>query len=300
MRRLAPLCLALAVALLGCSSGSGPEERGGGPAGTTDPSGTAAERHVSYTQRLPIARYSYTADEDAAIENAQHILTQRCMRTFGIDYAPPGREPTAPAPADRRYGLSSASEAERLGYHPDSGPLPTGPDLPEDALKVFYGNRGAEIGSGGKIMYEGKEIPENGCFGQAMDTLADEYDDPAGAAVARHISTSSYDESRSDPAVTAAFRKWSACMRNAGFEYDSPMDPLNSPAFQGEEISAEEKQTAVTDVECKEKTGLLDIWFKAETEIQNAGIKKDSKALEKLRTAHREKVDAARRIIEEG
>lgn len=299
MRRLAPLCLALATALLGCSSGSGPE-RGGGPAGDTDPPGTATETRFSYTQELPIARYSYTADEDAAIEGAQHILTQRCLRTFGIEYEPPQQDPEAPAPADRRYGLSSASEAQRLGYHPDSGPLPTGPDLPEDALTVFYGNRGADPGSGEKIMYEGKEVPENGCFGQAMDTLSDEYDDPAGAAAARHISTSSYSESLTDPTVKEAFRKWSACMRNAGFTYDSPMDPLNSPAFQGEKVSAEEKETAVTDVGCKEETGLLDIWFRAETEIQNAGIKENSKALDKLRTAHREKVDAARRIIEEG
>ncbi|MER5937895.1 hypothetical protein ABT121_11290 [Streptomyces sp. NPDC001928] len=303
MRRLAPACLALAAALLGCSSGSGPGE-GGGPAGAAEnpaaSSGTAAEPQVNYVDRLPIARYSYTDTETAAIESAQQVLTQRCLRTFGISYEPSKPDTETSPPADRRYGLASASEAARLGYHADLGPLPPGPDLPKDALQVFYGNRGAAQGSSERITYKGKEVPSNGCFGQSVAQLSKEYADPAGAEIARRISIQSYEDSLADPSVNEGFRKWSACMRSSGFRYPSPLDPLNNKAFQGEEISAKEKETAVADVRCKEETGLLDIWLKAESGIQQADIDKNGAALKKLRTAHREKVEAARRIVAKG
>ncbi|MFJ9818412.1 hypothetical protein ACIRU3_24735 [Streptomyces sp. NPDC101151] len=304
MRRLAPVCLALAAALLGCSSGNG-TGGGGGPAGAAEQpasGGPAAERQITYTTRLPIARYSYTAAEDTAIESAQQVLTRRCMRTYGIAYEPAKPAPRAAKPADRRYGLSSASEAARFGYHPnsDAGPPPPQPDLPTDALPVFYGKRGSVTGARDKVMYKGKEVPADGCFGQSVRKLSKGYDDPAGAAVASRIATGSYEKSLTDPKVKDGFRKWSACMRNSGFQYKSPMEPLNNPAFQGATVSGKEKKTATADVRCKGKTELLGIWFTAESSIQQADIKKDAEALEKLRTAHRKKAEAARRIVAEG
>ncbi|MER6290812.1 hypothetical protein [Streptomyces sviceus] len=303
MRRLALTCLALAAALLGCSSGSGPGT-GGAPAGlapTPVPSGSAAAKpQVTFVDRLPIARYSYTADDAAVIESAQQVLTKRCLRTYGITYEPPKRKAETSPSADRRYGLSSASEAARLGYHPDIGPLPAGPDLPEDALRVFYGNRGAEPGSAEKVVYKGREVPRNGCFGQSVAQLAKKYDAPDAAEIARTISTQSYEDSLTDPQVTEAFRNWSACMRSSGFRYASPLEPANNKEFQREVISAKEKETARADVRCKEKTGLLDIWFKAESALQKAEIDKNSETLRKLVTAHRKKTEAARRIVVEG
>lgn len=304
MRRLAPACLALAAALLGCSSGSG-AGGGGGRAGAADtpaPSGRpAAERQVTYTDRLPIARYSYTHAESALIDSAQQVLTQRCMRTFGIDYEPPKPAGEPPRPADRRYGLSSESEAESFGYRPGPEATPSErPSLPTEALPVFYGKRGAVPDGGEKATYKGKEIPAEGCFGQSVVELSEKYDDPDAAAVASGVATESYEESLTDPSVKEAFRKWSACMRNSEFRYETPMSPLNSSAFQGRTVTAKEKKTAVADVRCKERTGLLDIWFEAESRIQKAGIEKNTVALEKLRTAHQEKTDAARRIVAAG
>ncbi|MEU0071592.1 hypothetical protein ABZ027_18895 [Streptomyces sp. NPDC006332] len=304
MRRLAPVCLALAAALLGCSSGSGSDE-GGRPAGaakTPTTSGSSTERLVTYSNRLPMARYSYTVAENTAIESAQHVLTRRCLKTYGIAYEPPKQPSDTTRPADRRYGLSSASEAARFGYHPnrDAAQLPEGPRLSKDDLTVFYGNRGAPQGSGEKLTYKGKDVPDDGCFGQSVSKLSEEYDDPAGAAVASRIANGSYQDSLSDPAVKEGFRKWSACMRSSGFRYASPMEPLNNSAFQGDTISEKEKETASADVRCKEKTDLLDIWFKAESEIQKTDIEKNTAALRKLLTAHHKKAQAASRIVAKG
>ncbi|MGW5640862.1 hypothetical protein, partial [Streptomyces sp. NPDC003832] len=269
-------------------------------ASDTAPGGGAPRPQVMYVDRLPIARYSYTDAEAATIEAAEQILTRRCLATFGIVYEPAAPEPESAPPADRRYGLSSASEAARLGYHPDPGPPPAGPDLPEDALRVFYGNRGGDPGSGGKVEYKGKEVPAEGCFGQSVAHLAKKYDAPREAETARRISTESYEDALTEPAVREGFRTWSSCMRSSGFPYASPLDPLNDRAFQGEEISAEEKETAVADVRCKEETGLLDTWFGAESALQRADIDKNAEALKELRAAHHRKVEAARRIIAEG
>jgi hypothetical protein len=303
MRRLAPVCLALAAALLGCSSGSGSGE-GGGPVGSAKSpalsGGSTAEPRVEYTSRLPIARYSYTDAESALIDSAKHLLTARCLRTFGIDYTPPEPEPVTDRPADRRYGLSSESEAAALGYHPDLGPPQPGPDLPDDALRVFYGNRGADPNSGEKVVYKGKEVPPNGCFGQSVAELSQKYDDPAAAETARRIAVRSYDDSLTAPTVKEGFRKWSACMRTSGFRYSTPIDALNDPAFRTETASKKEKQTALADVRCKKETGLLDIWFTAESALQRAEMRKNAESLEKLRAAHGRKVEAARRIVREG
>ncbi|MEV2197364.1 hypothetical protein AB0I02_41275 [Streptomyces phaeochromogenes] len=304
MRRLAPVCLALAAALLGCSSGSGSDE-GGSPARapekSTAPNSSVAERQVGYTDRLPIARYSYTEAENIAIESAQHVLTRHCLRTYGITYEPAKPDPDAPEPADRRYGLSSAGEAARFGYHPNSDAmLNERIPLPEDALPVFYGNRGTAPDGGEKLTYKGKEVPTDGCFGQSVKRLSKEYDEPDESAVASRIATESYAKSMTASPVKEGFRKWSACMRNSGFRYTSPVDPLNTPAFRGKTVSVKEKKTAVADVRCKEQTGLLAIWFKAESRIQKAEIERNAEALESLSTAHHKKAEAARRIVAEG
>ncbi len=294
MRRLAPVCLVLAAALLGCSSGSGSGEGGGQGGAATNPpapSGSAApEQQVSYMDRLPIARYSYTDTETATIESAEQILTQRCLHSFGIDYEPPQQDTRSPAPADRRYGLASADEAARLGYHPDLGPLPEAPGLTLSLIHDVYKRQ---------IVYKGKEVPARGCLGQSVAKLA-KYDHPQAAQIARRISTQSYEDALTEPSVQKGFGAWSACMEEAGFRYASPLQPLNDKAFKGEDVSAKEKQTAAADVGCKEETGLLDIWFKAESALQQADIDKNTAVLKELRTAHRQRVEAARRVVAAG
>ncbi|WAZ26582.1 hypothetical protein STRCI_008176 [Streptomyces cinnabarinus] len=249
--------------------------------------------------RLPIARYSYTDTETATIESAEQILTQRCLHSFGIDYEPPQQDTRSPAPADRRYGLASADEAARLGYHPDLGPLPEAPGLTDEELRVFYGSRQADPAGGERIVYKGKEVPARGCLGQSVAKLA-KYDHPQAAQIARRISTQSYEDALTEPSVQKGFGAWSACMEEAGFRYASPLQPLNDKAFKGEDVSAKEKQTAAADVGCKEETGLLDIWFKAESALQQADIDKNTAVLKELRTAHRQRVEAARRVVAAG
>jgi hypothetical protein len=293
------ILVALTAALLaGCSSGSG---RGGGPQSRApDDVSRAPAATESLSSRLPMARYAYTPAEEALIQAAQERLAQECMGGFGLSYDPPPAAPVS-ASADRRYGLSSAQEASAHGYGPPPQPHPdTGPGAAGEALRVLYGERDAPPASR-RPEFAGKAIPEGGCYGSSVRKLADRHDRPEAARTATRISVESHGAALEEPEVRASVRKWSSCMKEKGYSYATPMEPPEDRRFgreAGTEPSATERRTAVADVRCKEKTGLLTVWFTAESRIQLRAVERNAGLLQELRTAHRDKVEAARRIVD--
>ncbi|MGW1776818.1 hypothetical protein [Streptomyces sp. NPDC002104] len=307
MRRLATSTAVLAVfALAGCTASESPQRTAGAPSanGTARPSvsasaSAAAAAARTYTFRLPIGAYSFTAEEYSTIEAAEQVLAKRCMSRYSLAYEPPAPE-RAPVSADRRYGLSDASEALSFGYRMPPAPAETkGKQLGKDEIFVLYGRRGSE-GKLGPLEYRGTPVPEDGCLGQSIQDFRKGYEDPESVNVARGISMQSYTDSLALPEVQALFRTWSACMKEKGYTYASPMDPLGVKDFQDGPVRPEEKATAQADMACKQKTNLLDSWFTAESGIQTALIAKDTGALGKLRELHQKKLAAARSLVAEG
>ncbi|MGW0336666.1 hypothetical protein ACWD0J_33310 [Streptomyces sp. NPDC003011] len=300
MRRLAIPVLSLAL-LAGCSAqtpSSAPSSAtpsAGAPEPSASPSAPAKK---GYTFRLPIAAYSYSDADYEVIQSAERVLTRDCMKDFGLSYTP-AKTPAPAAGPDRRYGLSDLATAGRYGYRLPPEPAAPQPQLSKDETTVLYGKR--SLGDSGqqdaKLTFRGREIPAEGCLGKAILDFRKPYEYPAGSRTASRIATASYEDSLKDPAVRAVFGKWSSCMRRKGYDYASPMDALETPAFREGKVSAEEKETAVADVSCKQNTGLLDTWFDAEAAIQKDMIAKDPEPLRKLDEMHREKVRAAREIL---
>ncbi|MCT9083337.1 hypothetical protein [Streptomyces fulvoviolaceus] len=242
--------------------------------------------------------YSYSDADYEVIRSAEQILTRDCMKDFGLTYRPT-KNPTPTAAQDRRYGITDMDGAARYGYR-----MPPQQDTPEakltkDQIKVLYGKRslGADSTKNLKLEYQGKKIPDDGCLGSAILGFRKPYEDKAGAEVASRISTASYESSQKVPEVRSVFEKWSSCMKQKRYDYASPMDALETPSFLQGKVSANEKKTAVADVSCKERTGLLEVWFDAESAIQREMIKTDAKALKKLGELHRKKLSAARKIL---
>ncbi|GGW98754.1 hypothetical protein GCM10010353_12900 [Streptomyces chryseus] len=296
MRRLVTPALAL-FALVGCTA-QGPqrdaEER---PEASRSKESAASER--DYTSRLPIAAYSYTNAEYASIEAAENVLANTCMARYSLTYKPP-KPPTAPPGADRRYGLSEESSAARYGYHLDSSAAPPQRiQLSKDERTVLFGKQAGD-GKSGPLEYRGTKIPDVGCIGQAKNNLGKDYSYPEGAETASRISALSYQKSMLVPEVQTVFKKWSACMKKSGYDYGSPRDPFSVENFSEGPLTAQEKDTAKADVACKRSTGLLDVWFTAESGIQKTMIAEDAAALRKLRDLHQKKVAAARKILAEG
>lgn len=301
MRRLAIPALSLLL-LVGCASHepsaqSSPTPPSGAPEATPSPSSPARS---GYTFRLPIAVYSYSDADYEVIRSAEQILARDCMKDFGLTYRPT-RNPTPASAEDRRYGITDPDSAARYGYRmPPQQAVPEA-KLTEDQIKVLYGKPSsqaeAESTKSTGLRYRGKAIPDQGCLGAAILGFRKPYEDETGAEAASRISTESFENSQKVPEVRAVFGKWSSCMKQGGYDYTSPMEALATPAFLKGTPSAKEKKTAVADVSCKERTGLLDIWFDAESSIQKEMIKAHTKALNKLGELHRKKLSAARKIL---
>ncbi|MFF4844009.1 hypothetical protein [Streptomyces collinus] len=292
-RPAAPAALLALLALLaGCAS-PGPSSPGPpspGPAGTRAaaaapaPSGPGGS---DYTYRLPLAAYSYSDAEYAVIASAQRILARDCMKGFGLSYRPV-RKSASGAISDRRYGISGMAVTARYGYHLPPQPRDPAPELDAEQRDVLYGKKSA---------FHGKAVPDAGCLGSAVRKLAEPYAYPAGVTAASTISAEGFRASMRDRGVRALFARWSACMKEKGYRYASPLAPFRDPAFTEGRVTARERRTATADMACKERTGLLESWLKAEAGIQRGMIRKRITVLRRLRDLHRHKVSAARRIV---
>lgn len=104
-------------------------------AGTAQPpGGQPSPSAPGYTFRLPMAAYSYTADEYATIEAAEQVLAKRCMAGYSLGYRPPERTAVAPG-VDRRYGLSEQDAALAPGYRlPPSQPPAQDEELSKEQI----------------------------------------------------------------------------------------------------------------------------------------------------------------------
>ncbi|MFF7973632.1 hypothetical protein [Streptomyces sp. NPDC007905] len=292
--RLAPAAVCLAL-LAGCAS---PEPTAQGPHTTraaAGPSPTGPGRS-DYTYRLPLAVYSYSDAEYEVIESAQQILARDCMKGFGLSYRP-AKKSAPGATSDRRYGISDMADAARYGYHLPPQPRDPEPKLGADQRRVLYGNRDGSAGKRGKLEFRGKAVPNTGCLGSAVRQLARPHEYPAGVTAASNISSGGFSDSMRDSGVEALFAHWSACMKENGYDYASPLEPFRNPAFTDGRVTAEEKATAAADMACKRRTNHLESWLKAETGIQRRMIRNRIAVLRRLKTLHAQKVSAARKII---
>lgn len=119
----------------------------------------------------------------------------------------------------------------------------------------------------------------SGCLAAAQRKLMGK--EALDSPVAREISSRSFVESMKDSGVKAVVAKWSACMAKKGYSFAGPLQALTAADLKPPKPSAAELRTAAADYACKESTGLVSTWQKAESEIQDREIAKHRPALEK-------------------
>lgn len=245
-----------------------------------------------FTFRLPIAAYSYTEQESSDISAAEDVLTERCMKRLGLPYVAVQAPETSRA-SDRRYGLSSAEDAARYGYHlPPEAPFNPNKGLSATTLLALYGRSAVAEEKADPAL----DIPPRGCRGEAADSLEEGHQYRAGAEAASAIASRSYQESVEEPRVREAVRRWSACMADRGYTYADPMAALGDERFLDKGVSKREVETARADMECKTNVRLLQTWFSAETAVQKGMIAGKSAELEKLKEVHASKAAEAREV----
>jgi hypothetical protein len=225
------------------------------------------------TLKLPLDTYLSTPKEVAQAGKAHRELIRRCMHRFGTPITIP-EPPTGPGPKtrnERRYGLTDPVAAAEVGYgfahlKPATRPsgTPVGPTLTDKSRAVLTGE-GPNLPTG---------LPEGGCSAEAgrrLTPVDPTTKKPLDEDLPQRLSLDSFQRSREDPRVRAAFADWSGCMREKGHQYQQPFDPLADPAFRPAG-STKERITARDDVACKASTNLVGRWYAVECAYQSVLI----------------------------
>jgi len=305
---LALLLFAILQGACGAAEEAGPDPNhlnvDGPPAITTMP------EMVSVTGKsLPLEAFQIGPQALSTISLARQLLIADCMKRFGYTYEIQPSGP--PAQADRlsrRYGITDAASAARWGYGGPPGQAPTSKPRrsadPNQAL-VLTGWPNGRIQPGGTPPagqnVGGLEVPQGGCSGEAGRKLTGDDagqigDDP----LVRDIDASAYSKAESDPRVLDMQAKWSACMREKGYDYPHSLAVVDAITRTGGDAPAAEIQTALADVECKGRTNYIGIWFTVESAYQNALIEKNFQALTTIKARADRQISMATSVVAAG
>ncbi|GLW05201.1 hypothetical protein Misp01_03310 [Microtetraspora sp. NBRC 13810] len=107
------------------------------------------------------------------------------------------------------------------------------------------------------------------------------------------------EESAAHPDVLRARDAWRACMLASGFDYADPRAAVSDRrwALDAPTVTPGERATAVADVRCKHRSGLVAAWLAAESALQSAVIARDPDRFARLLTYRRDQLTRARRIL---
>ncbi|MFF7867961.1 hypothetical protein ACFZCT_16100 [Streptomyces qaidamensis] len=267
---------------------------------------------------LPLEAYMASYEDQVTIEQAADDLQQSCMKDYGIDLTLP-QAGANPPPSDndanieRRYGISDRAEAEKYGYelppalreHTEqtmrdlSGvevEVLTGHTKPEAPTAAEAGQPIAGPAQGVKparAEYNGKALKQGGCIGWSKDRLGVKEADPV---VVAQLAGDSLTQSMKDDKVIKATAAWSSCMAGKGHAgLADPYKAMDQGVTTDGEPTKESIALAVDDIDCKEQTDLVKIWFGVESAIQNRQIADHQSQLTAIKEQHDTEVAAARK-----
>ncbi len=234
---------------------------------------SSADSDDPTTWQLPIEAYlPDTSRAGSLVASARDARIDECMADAGL----PEWEPAPDLPSlennsftGTRYGRSDIEQARKSGYHPD----------PE---KVAAYNKALREDHS---METDREVLKK-CAFKVDGRPSEEMDAARQPSMAEEIAYYSYRDSMNDSRVLRAFKRWSECMKTKGYNYEAPMDANDDPQWAANGgFTQKEIDTAVADVECRDKYHVERVWFDSEAEIQNSMIGKNLKVLQQERVA---------------
>ncbi|MGX1562814.1 hypothetical protein, partial [Streptomyces sp. NPDC055509] len=287
-RAAGPLVAVVAGALLalaGCSPFGGTGES---PAGGAGPSRSGTPAWPATTPRsglakglvLPLEAYMEPYADTVAIQQAVDRLATQCMKRYGYVYTAPARGTTPPPSSDdsnmpRRYGITDRDLAARYGYFLGDGGRtpPPAPRLTAAETAVLTGRLAVTPGAKkAPAVIDGRRIPENGCLGESLRRIGPRIDE----SPASRLDYESLRRSQSDPRVLAVIGAWSRCMKAKGYTVASPLDAANlTPDTRHGQADQADITTALTDIDCKRRTGLVKTWYTVESAVQRRQIEQN-------------------------
>ena len=285
------LALACAAALAGCTS----HATGGSDAPLAPPSiGALPTASAGASLGLPIRAYAGSNEEIVTLSKAEGLLTQDCMRRLGFGAWQPPAAPQLDDPTSTglKIGITDPQRAAQYGYHDPKTLGVHRSDAPATAQQ--RAELAALSGLNVSANLPGKQVPEGGCTGEADRKIKD--GEPAHDVNLYGALTDQADQATAaDSRVTAALAAWSACMRTAGQNYQTPWD-ASGQTWAAAPTQAE-LALATTDVDCKRKTNLAAVWLAVLTGYQNEVIEHNKAGLDAIRAAIDFELNRAKSVL---
>ncbi|MGP3934337.1 hypothetical protein [Nonomuraea sp. KM88] len=240
---------------------------------------------------LPFDAYRLNDEDLVTVTAARTRLRRECMAKKGFVWT--GKQSAADAHPlltenARRYGLADSEAARRYGYHV--------PDTPQEAQAQAEEAAWAARASKAE---QSALLGPGGCLDQADSALWRGVRDRNSAWLV-DLEYAAVDQSAADPAVVIATRAWSDCMRDNGFDYQTPQAAVEDRRWNLNvpKVSPAEQAVAAADVRCKQKTDLVAARAAAEWRIQTKMIEQHAKRFEALRKANQSYLGNARHTLD--
>jgi len=235
----------------------------------------------------PIDRFVPTLEDDQKLAKAEKIVIKKCMKTFNFSYTGgDGGDSTLNGLSDIARGYKRSTPL--YGYFGTDMPSSLGynriaelsPDPPHDSeyLTALGGtdSTGKPVNS-----LRGLDVPPGGCSKRGSDAI--------GGALPRPDDRSLPDGGpripEKDSRIAKADSAWSACMKNAGFNYRDPVNAFldtrwsRSPDPSKIIHTSDEVATESADLRCKKSTNLIGIAIAVQAAYDQKYIATHTRAL---------------------
>ncbi|MEV6527594.1 hypothetical protein AB0M43_37280 [Longispora sp. NPDC051575] len=258
------------------------------------------------TAVYPLDQYRVSYEQLTTLTRAVAVVTQKCMRRFGFDVPVPANLSNGKFQGmDDRYGLADADHARTLGYH-DKKPTPVEVTyesrFPLEATAVL---QGVDPTTGQPIpATDARGVPAGGCRKEGIRALfAGTASESANGDLAEDLIRDALKRSTADDRVQKLIKKWQECGKKAGYEWSTPHNvrvdwsnkSIGTPKPNQEEIDA-----ALTDVRCKNESGLLDTWVSVNVEFQKKSQETNSEKLRQYKAENDTHLKNAATILTAG
>jgi hypothetical protein len=302
------LCLIIGLLLVACGGASTPPDQSTNTSAASQGSDTGQVEVSGTEEGAPKTPGSeeFGMTEEELVQKSEDVeaLIAKCMREAGFEYVPVDYATVRQAMnADKTGpGLSTEEYASTYGYGISTEPELAGVLTP---ATIGLGEQNVQIFD--SLSEEDQDAYQHTLWGENTDETfavsleAEDFSQTGGctrAAIEQvfnpdELSAAYYNPGdaliEQDPRVIAAIASWSDCMREAGFDYDSPeeiepdledrldaildgadFEELSAPAQADlTELQGEERATAVADLGCELKT-IEPAVHQVETELYGA------------------------------
>jgi hypothetical protein len=228
-----------------------------------DPSDRAGSQQL-LTQQFVVAK-----DDQRMFIRASRVARAQCLVRFGVEASEEGPIDEASlgvSASDRPIGIVDRVVVAKWGYHPDpTATLPAvekgdaggyNPSPREMALRQGVDAQGGVVKA---TDADGRPLPVGGCDGEVLRNVfgGADFDMFRG----QNLFSQAAERAEVDPRLMEAWGLWSACMAKAGYTYDTPWEANDDARWWSQTSpSSDEVKAALTDLDCRESTGMQATW----------------------------------------